>query len=326
MTVGPLLVRCLRGLRRGTLSRLLIVVPLMTTACAPRAQPLRLMAAASLRGVVEELAVRYEAQHPGTTVRVETGGSLVLARRVRELAIDVDVLFLADATLFGELLEPDWTSFHLRYATDRMVLGYTDESVGAATIDQESWPDVLGRHDVTLAMADPALAPAGYRTLATLRLYDLLWPGRDLENHVVEKVGARHLRANVAQLLAPLQAGSVDYAFLYAATARAAGLRVVELPAQMNLGELRLSATYARVAIDLGNGRSPRPGGAVVYGVSIPDDAPARPQSIEFLRLALGEEGREILTASGLTPVTGEDRPVAFGLPEDVAEVLASTR
>jgi len=309
-----------------TALRLLIAVILMTAGCAPREQPLRVMAAASLRGVVEELAARYEAEHPGTTVRVETGGSVALARRVRELAVDVDVLFLADATLFGELLEPDWTTFHLRYATDRLVLAYTDDSVGAAGIDGETWPDVLARPEVAIAMADPARAPVGYRTLAALRLFDLLQPGRDLENLVVAKVGERHLRANVADLLAPLQAGAVDYAFLYAATARAAGLRMVELPAQMNLGELRLAPTYARVAVDTGNGRFPRPGAPVVYGVSIPDEASARSSSIEFLRLALGTAGRQILADSGLTPVTGEDRPVAFGLPEDVAAVLASTR
>ena len=310
----------------GRRAPLPIAALLIMAACAPGEPPLRVMAAASLRGVVEELAERYEAEHPGITVRIETGGSVALARRVRELAIDVDVLFLADATLFGELLEPDWTSFHLRYATDRLVLAYTDESVGAAMIDGESWPHVLGRSGVTIAMADPSLAPVGYRTLAALRLYDLLWPGHDLENLVVGKVGVRHLRANVADLLAPLQAGAVDYAFLYAATARAAGLRVVELPAQMNLGELRLAPVYARVAVDFGKERLPRPGAPVVYGVSIPDGAPARSQSIEFLRLALDEVGRQILTESGLTPVTGEDRPVAFGLPADVEELLASTR
>ncbi len=305
---------------------LLIAAPLMTAACTPGEPPLRVMAAASLRGVVEELAARYEAEYPGITVRVETGGSVALARRVGELAIEVDVLFLADATLFGELLEPDWTSFHLRYATDRLVLAYTDESVGAAAIDGESWPEVLGRSDVTVAMADPALAPVGYRTVAALRLYDLLQPGRDVENLVVAKVGERHLRANVAELLAPLQAGAVDYAFLYAATARAAGLRVVELPAQMNLGELRLAPTYARVAINLGAGRPPRPGAPIVYGVSIPDEAPERSRSIEFLRLAMDAEGRRIVADSGLTPVTGADRPVGFVLPEDVEELLISTR
>lgn len=305
---------------------LLIVAAMMTAACEPGEPPLRVMAAASLRGVVEELAARYEAEYPDITVRVETGGSVALARRVRELAIEVDILFLADATLFGELLEPDWTSFHLRYATDRLVLAYTDESVGADTIDAESWPDVLGFPGVSIAIADSTLSPVGYRTLAALRLYDLLWPGRDLENLVVANAGRRHVRANVAELLAPLQAGAVDYAFLYAATARAAGLRVVELPAQMNLGELRLAPTYARVAINLGDGRLPRPGAPVIYGVSIPDEASARGRSIEFLRLAMDAEGRRILADSGLTPVTGQDRPVSFGLPEDVEKLLASTR
>ncbi len=315
-----------RPARTGLAVALMLIVPLLTVACASGEPPLRVMAAASLRGVMEDLAARYEAENPGHTVRIETGGSLALARRVRDLAVGADVLFLADAALFGELLEPDWTDFHLRYATDRMVLGYTDASIGADTIDSESWPEVLGRPDVAIAMADPTQAPVGYRTLAALRLYDLLLPGGDLENLVVAKVGERHLRANVAELLAPLQAGAVDYAFLYAATARAAGLRVVELPARMNLGELRLAPTYARVATDLRDGQFPRPGAPVIYGVSIPSDAPARSRSIEFLRLAMDEVGRGILADSGLTPVLGEDRLAAFGLPNDVAEILATTR
>ena len=288
--------------RTGALATLLVAMPLLMVACGPAEPPLRVMAAASLRGVMEQLASRYEAEHPGETVRVETGGSLALARRVRDLAVDVDVLFLADASLFGELLQPEWTSFHLRYATGRMVLAYTDESIGADVIDAESWPDVLERSDVAIAMADPTTAPVGYRTLAVLRLFDLLRPGRDLENLVV---------------------GAVDYAFLYAATARAAGLRVVELPPAMNLGELRLAPTYARVAVDLDDGRMPRPGAAVVYGVSIPDESSSRSRSIEFLRIALDETGRRLLADSGLTPVTGEDRPVGFVLPADVEELLA---
>jgi len=314
-----------RGRSLAGLTVVMVAMPLLTAACAPAEPPLRVMAAASLRGVVEAIAARYEVEHPGRSVRIETGGSLALARRVRDLAIDADVLFLADASLFGELLEPDWTSFHLRYATDRMVLGYTDESIGADSVDEESWPEILGRSDVTIAMADPMQAPVGYRTLTILRLYDLLKPGRDLENLVVDKVGQRHLRANVAELLAPLQAGAVDYAFLYAATARAAGLRVVELPAQMNLSELRLAPTYARVAIDLRDGQLPRPGAPVIYGVSIPDEGTERSRALEFLRLAMDEVGRGLLVDNDLTPVTGEDRPVAFGLPDDVAEILAST-
>lgn len=312
--------------RRVAGSGLLLTALLMMVACTPGERPLRVMAAASLRDVMEELAARYEAENPGTKVSVETGGSVALARRVRELAADVDVLFLADEALFGELLEPDWTGFHLRYATDRLVLGYTDDSIGAEGIDPESWPEVVGRADTTIAMADPELAPVGYRTLMALRLYDLLNPGRDLENMVVDQVGARHLRANVADLLAPLQAGAVDYAFLYAATARAAGLRVVELPAQINLGELRLAATYARVAINIGNGQLPHTGGPVVYGVSLADETLARAEAIEFLRLAMGEVGRQLLVDRELTPIVGADRPVAFELPADVEELLASTR
>jgi len=312
--------------RREGAALALTALLLLAAACEPAAPPLRIMAASSLRDVMEQLAARYEAEHPGSSVRVETGGSVVLARRVRELAVEVDLLFLADASLFGELLEPDWTSFHLRYATDRLVLAYTEESVGAASIDEESWPEVIADPRATIAMADPSLAPVGYRTLAVLRLYDLLHPGRDLEDMVVAKVGARHLRANVADLLAPLQAGAVDYAFLYAATAAAAGLRVVELSTRINLGELRLAPVYARVAIDLGDGRPPRPAGVVVYGVSVPDRGPARSEALEFLRLALDPAGRQTLVDRGLKPVRGDDRAVGFGLPAGVEDVLAGTR
>jgi len=129
---------------------------------------------------------------------------------------------LADAALFGELLQPAWTGAHVLYARDRMVLAHTDGSEGADEIGPDNWVQVATRPGVDVGMADPDLAPVGYRALMVLRLADLHYPGTAVEERVRAHIGRRNLRPDVAELLPPLQAGALDYAFLYAAAAKAA--------------------------------------------------------------------------------------------------------
>lgn len=312
-----------------SLGALLGIVVAMVTGCGepgPERRIVHVVGAASMRGVLDELATRYEQSHPGARVRVQTGGSTALSRMVLELDLRADLVVLADAELFEDLLEPQWTSFHVRLASDRVVLAYTDDSVGAEFVDGSNWQDVVLRDDVEVAIADPDQAPVGYRTLLALRLAGRLRPGADLERRVWNKARARNLRPDVAELLAPLEAGAVDFAFLYRATARAAGLRYVELGPDVDLGDPSRFAGYARVEIRI-RGRTPgetivKRGAPIVYGASIPAEG-YRPDSIELLAELLSDEGRALLERHGFTPVPA-DMVLTGRLPPQVAERLGA--
>ena len=318
---------------RARVSSLVLSVAVVATATAcsePRRamRNVHVVGAASMRGVLDELGDRYEDAHPGARVRVQTGGSTALARMVLELDLRADLLLLADAELFEDLLVPRWTTFHVRLASDRVVLAYTDDSIGAGEVAGDTWVDLLLRDDVEVAIADPDQAPVGYRTLLALRLAEGLYPGIGLERRVWEKARARNLRPDVAALLAPLEAGAVDYAFLYQATARAAGLRYVELGPAIDLGDPSRAAAYARVEVRI-RGRTPgetivKRGAPIVYGASIPAAATS-PDSIDLLALLISHEGRALLERHGFTPVPA-DVVLAGTVPEAIAARLRAAR
>ena len=278
--------------------------------CGSSDDRLNIVAAASLRLPLEDLAGRFEAAHPGVDVRLQTGGSNSLARRVRELDLAADLVALADGTLFEEVLRPEWTDFHVTFATNRLVLAHTSQSRGAEDLETEGWAEVLGREEVTVAMADADLAPVGYRTLLALRLYDLDHPGAGLQALVRSKVGRRHLRPSVADLLAPLEAGAVDYAFVYASVAMAAGLPYLDLPPEIDLGDPSRADAYARATVETAGRvvgqRVVRRGAPIAYAAAT--RAGASEAARQFLALLLSAEGESALSRSGFAPLAGGPR------------------
>lgn len=283
----------------ATVSAAVTAIAAAGAACAP-APRIDVVAAASLRPLVEAAASAAAAS--GATavpVRVQTGGSAALARRVAELDLHADLLLLADGALFDELLA-DWSDFWIGFASDRLVIAYTEGSRYAAQLDAQRWPAILLRPDVDVAMADPDLAPVGYRTLQALRLWDLSNPQDPVADRLLAAARANY-RPDVAEMLAPLQAGAVDYAFLYRSTALQAGLRMLALPPEVDLGDPSMAAAYARVEVlvagDTPSARVIRRGAPIEFGI-----APGRGASVaadDLLRWILGPEGREWLRAAG---------------------------
>lgn len=280
--------------------------------------------AASLQGAFRELAERFEQGHPGVRVRIRSGGSTALARKALDLGLDVDVLALADARLFERMLLPQWTDFYVRFASERIVLAMNPNAAGAGRISTENWWEVLTTEDVKIAMADPDQAPVGYRTLMTLRLADKLHPGARIEQRIRERIGEANIRADVAELIAPVQAGAVDYAFLYGATAEGADLKFIELPAKVNLGDPAEEEFYARVSVET-RGEEPgttvlHRGGAIVYGASVATKARAPELANEFLTLLISGEGKAVLRRFGFSPVERRDLLLSGNVPGKPAE------
>lgn len=287
----------------------LLALALAVLACErdPPHARLDVVAAASLGPVLAQFAAAFEQANPGTDVRVRTGASTLMARQVGELGISADVLMLADEKLFSEILEPHWCRDHVRFLSERIVIGYTDHSRAAGEISAENWTEVLLREGVRVGMADPGKAPVGYRTRMVLQLAEIGMPGSDFEKRVLSRVGERNRRADVAELIAPLQAGALDYAFLYGTTAASAGLRILELPEKINLGSRDFAQHYGKASVEVA-GRSPgetlvRTGRPIVYGASLNGASKARDQAAEFLAYVLSGKGRAIFAEQGFEPL-----------------------
>jgi molybdate/tungstate transport system substrate-binding protein len=239
------------------------------------------------------------ARRTGTVVLQENGASLELARRITDLHRVPDVLALADEEVFPRLVLPRAASWYARFARNRMVLAYTDRSVGASRVSPANWYRTLLRPDVRVGRSDPTLAPVGYRTLAVYQLAEQYYRVPGLAARLAARTTPELIRPNAFALVALLQAGELDYIVDYESLARANHLRYLRLPADIDLGDPARAAQYAKASV-----RVPRrtdtltyTGAPIVYGIGVPRDAPHAAAGARFLAFLLGPEGRALLGA-----------------------------
>ena len=113
----------------------------------------------------------------------------------------------------------------------------------------------------------------------------------------------RHIRPKETDLLALLEAGEIDYVFIYRSVAAQHGLKTVLLPDEINLKSQEFAALYDTAVVEE-SGKKPgetitRRGEPMVYSVTIPKNAPNRKAAEAWVGLLLSEKGRAIMETNG---------------------------
>jgi molybdate/tungstate transport system substrate-binding protein len=203
-----------------------------------------------------------------------------------------------------------------------MVLAHTARSRGAAEIDSTNWWRIVQRPDVEMGRADPNLDPNGYRTVLVMQLAERHYAQPGLLQQLLAAAPSENVRPKEADLVALLQAGQLDYAWSYESLARSAGLEFVALPAAIDLSDPARAAAYESASVRVLGGAPGDTitfqGEPIVYGLSIPRNAP-HPQIAErFVAFLLSADGQATLRGAHLDAL---ERPilVGSGAPESVA-------
>ena len=297
--------------------------------------PLSVFAAGSLIVPFRHIEQAFEAKYPNIDVQAEYHGSIQVIRHATELHEPIDVVVTADASLIPMLMyasnmpetnEP-YADWYIRFASNHLALAYSEESKYADEINAENWAEVVARPDVKTGIADPRFDASGYRALMAFALsemanedYGLFGPmfdgqfsfpitifrGDELTTitvpEVLETKPDAHivLRGASVQLIALLESGDLDYAFEYESVIQQHGLKMVSLPAEVNLGEKDFEALYKQVQVNLDFQRfvSVKPqfrGEQIGYGITIPAGALHSNEAAQFIAFLLSPEGRSIM-------------------------------
>ncbi len=280
---------------------------------APADDPLIVFAAGSLARPMRA-ALDTFASRQGGRAEQENAGSLETARKLTELHKIPDVIALADYELFPRMLMPAQTTWYAQFARNRMVLAYSDRSRFASEITPRNWWQILQRAGVETGRADPNTDPNGYRTLLTLQLAETFYAQPGLFERLLARVPPRNVRPAESELVGLLQAGELDYIWSYESIAQGASLRFLVLPREIDLSDPDQAAVYA-VASTRVRGTSPGDtvifhGEPIVYGLSIPTNAPHRARAEAFVRWLLSPDGIRVLRASKLDAL---DHPAIIG-------------
>ncbi|RME71900.1 MAG: hypothetical protein D6776_09560 [Planctomycetota bacterium] len=261
---------------------------------------LRVLVATSLAPAVRAIAAPLA--RAGISLQLETGPSLVLVRKVTDLGQRADLLVLADLSLFEEPpLVAHLDGSPQLVALDRMVLAHRPGAPGLAEARAGRWPEVLLRPAVRFGIAAPDLAPCGYRTLLVWRLAERTMGQHALAARLEAACPAARRRASLGALVALVQSGELDYAFLYASTARAAGLGAIELGPEIDLSDPARADTYARVALPRGAGGAPVRGAPIRCAAAVLRGG-ARETARRLLQRLRSDRGRATLRGFGFVP------------------------
>ncbi|MDQ6829677.1 MAG: tungstate ABC transporter substrate-binding protein WtpA [Gemmatimonadota bacterium] len=259
--------------------------------------------------------------HNGGRAEQENSGSLETARKLTELHKIPDVIALADYELFPRMLIPAHTTWYAQFARNRMVLAYTDRSRFAADVTPQNWWQILQRSGVETGRADPNSDPNGYRTLLTMQLAERVYAQPGLYDRLLALEPARNMRPVEAELVALLQAGELDYIWSYESIAQGASLRYLTLPREIDLSDPDQAGFYAGATTRV-RGKAPGDtvvfrGEPIVYGLSIPTNAPHRARAGAFVKWLMSPDGIRVLRANKLDAV---EHPVILGsaVPESL--------
>jgi len=259
--------------------------------------------AGSLSVPLRRVSQAFQARHPGLVVEAEAAGSRDTARKVCDLHRACDVLASADYKVVANLLVPRYAKFNARFATNELAIVYAGKSKFAAEIDANNWPEVLLRPGVRFGRADGNRDPCGYRTEMLFQLAEKHFAQPGLAARLEAKDGSRFIRPKETDLLALLEAGEIDYLFIYRSVGMQHHLKVLRLGDRVNLANPALAGLYASAAVRV-TGKAPgehltRTGEPIVYSVTIPTTAANPAAAQAYLLFLLSPEGQKIMADCG---------------------------
>jgi molybdate/tungstate transport system substrate-binding protein len=263
--------------------------------------------AGSLTVPFAKIEKAFEAKYPDVDVQRESGGSTKMARLISEVGKPADIMASADYKVIDNNLIPDFANWNVRFATNQLVLCYTDQSRYADQINDKNWYDILQKKEVVWGQSDPNLDPCGYRSLMVMQLAEKFYHIDDLYQKLVDNRPERNIRPKAVELVNLLKTGNMDYAWEYLSVAIQHGLNYVKLDEHINLGNYKYDDLYKQAQVKV-TGKKPntwitKKGKSCTYGITMIKNAPNPEAAKAFLKFLLSpDKGLKILKEMGQPP------------------------
>ena len=263
--------------------------------------------AGSLSVPFKKIEQNFEALYPKVDVLREAGGSTKMARLISEVGKPADIMASADYKVIDNNLIPEYAQWNIRFASNQLVLCYTDKSKFADTINKDNWYTILQNKDVVWGHSDPNLDPCGYRSLMVLQLAEKFYNKEGLSDKLLANRPKRNVRPKAVELVNLLKTGNMDYAWEYLSVAVQHGLSYVKLNDHINLGNYKYDPFYKQAEVKV-SGKKPgtwkiKKGKSCTYGITMVKDARNPVAAAAFMEYLLSPEGGlKILKDMGQPP------------------------
>ena len=263
--------------------------------------------AGSLTIPFKKISKAFTQKYPNITIQSEGAGSRTCARKITDLNKPCDIMASADYTVIENLLIPECADWNISFATNEMAIMYRKDSAHADKITSNNWPEILLQNDVEYGHSDPNADPCGYRSQLTWQLAEKYYKRPGLYKELQQGCPAKNIRPKETDLMALLESGELDYLFIYRSICEQHKAPCVLLPEAINLKSTAFSDFYKQASIEI-SGKKPgtkikKTGKPMVYGITIPHNAPNPQAAALFIAFLTSQEGRRILTENGQPPL-----------------------
>ncbi|MCK5164114.1 MAG: tungstate ABC transporter substrate-binding protein WtpA [Desulfobacula sp.] len=263
--------------------------------------------AGSLTVPFAKIEKAFEAKYPDVDIQREAGGSTKMARLISEVGKPADIMASADYKVIDNNLIPDFANWNVRFATNQLVLCYTDQSKYADKVNDKNWYEILQKKDVVWGHSDPNLDPCGYRSIMVLQLAQKFYNVDNLFQKLIDNRPQKNIRPKSVELVNLLKTGHMDYAWEYLSVAIQHELKFIKLDDHINLGNYKYDDFYKQARVKV-TGKKPntwitKKGKSCTYGITMIKDAPNPEAAKAFLSFLLSpEHGLKTLKEMGQPP------------------------
>lgn len=288
--------------------------------------------AGSLAVPLAKMEKEFEKKYPKVDVLREVAGSIRSARKIVDLKKPSDIMISSDYHVIDELLIPDYADWNIHFASNQVVLCYTDKSRYAKKITQENWYEILSTKGVVWGYGNPSLDPCGFRSLMVIQLAEKYYKKPGLYQKCISNQPI--IRSKAEELISLLQTGNMDYAFEYLSVALQHKLKFIRFPDEINLGSPQYEDFYRQAKVKIA-GKKPGEfrevqGSPIIYGITLLKNAPNRRAAVAFLKYFLSPDGGlKILAEVGqppLVPPTVSNEKMRARLPVELQRLVKALK
>ncbi len=310
------------------ITALIAFVGILSVSIAAAKEKVTIFHAGSLTVPFAKMEKIFEAKYPNIDILREPGGSTKMARMISELHKPADIMASADFKVIDKTLIPEYATWNIRFATNQLVLCYTDTSRFAKEVNADNWYKILERKGVVWGHSDPNLDPCGYRSLMVLQLAEKFYGQSGLYDKLIANRPKENIRPKSVELVSLLKTGNMDYAWEYRSVAVQHGMKFVELPDEINLSLVEQADFYSQATVEIA-GKEPgatmtMTGKPIVYGVTIPKNALSPDLALDFIKFLLGPEGQAVMAAQGQPPIVPPVASDVDAVPDELEDIVTA--
>ena len=264
--------------------------------------------AGSLAAVMENGLGPAFIKATGCKYQGEAQGSLGAAQMIRDHIRTPDVFISADPSVNQTVLmgpkNGNLVKWFTTLAASQLVLAYSPQSKFAAKFEDAAnnklpWYEVLEMPGVRFGRGDPRIDPKGYRTLFLFRLAGRYYHRPKIPALLGDPLNPAQVFPEIV-LMARVESGQFDAGIFYKHEVVAHKMPYIALPPEINLGDQRLSAVYARESYTTPSGEHVI-GSPILFTITIPETVRHREGALSFVRFLLFSD--QLLEQFGLGKV-----------------------